>query len=75
MKINNLKNFLIFLSENLCLIIENIFKKIIRNVILDLSKMTYDVIINSFRIRKDVYDVGLSCLSYVMISKKLNLQY
>lgn len=55
------------LEENFCLIITQIFYKIIRNVDFNLCQKVYTNIMNSFKKRKKVYATGLLCLFNVVI--------
>jgi hypothetical protein len=65
-----LTKFLTFLQENICILMERIYKKIIRKVKTDLSHKIYNEIITSFKLRSEVYDSGLGCIAQLVISKK-----
>ena len=55
------------LEENLCLIINQIFNKIIRNVNITLCKRVYHAITQSFKKRNSPYETGMLCLFNIVI--------
>ena len=55
------------LEENYCLVISQIFNKIIRIVDFQLSQSVYIHIMDSFKKRNKVYETGLLCLFNVVI--------
>lgn len=70
-----LLKFLTFIQENICVLMERIYKKIIRKVKADLSQNIYKEITKSFKLKSDVYDSGLSCISQVVISNKIFFKF
>jgi importin subunit beta-1 len=57
------------IQENLCTIFQEIFTKIIRQVREEICIRLFNVIIDSFRIRKGIMELGLYCISYIALSK------
>ena len=55
------------LEENLCLVINQIFNKIIRKVDLILCKKVYNAIMMSFKKRNSAYESGMLCLFNIII--------
>ena len=55
------------MEENLCLVINQIFNKIIRKVDLILCKKVYNAIMMSFKKRNSAYESGMLCLFNIII--------
>jgi len=68
--LNNLEKYQLEFQENLCAVIEQIFRKIIRAVKPELSNRTFNAITTSFHLRKDVYESGIFCITALSISKE-----
>ncbi len=64
-----IKNFLLFLNENVCLIFVSIYRKILRNIKSELSNKTLYLVMKSFELRNEVYENGLLLISQIIISK------
>jgi hypothetical protein len=60
-------------QENLCVVIEQIYRKIIRGVKCKLSQRTFNSIITSFINRKEVYESGIFCITALSTSRQYSL--
>jgi hypothetical protein len=65
---------LLDIQENICIVFQEIFNKIIRQVREDLCMRLFNAVIESFKIRKSIIELGLYSLSYVALSKYNNLK-
>jgi importin subunit beta-1 len=59
------------LEENLCLVMSQIFSKIIRKVKAELCVQIFISIINSFKKQGKIYEEGISCISNIATSNVL----
>jgi hypothetical protein len=66
---NNTNSMLLEFQENLCLVFEHIFTKIKRKVKGDLCGLLFEAIVESFKIRKNIIEIGLYVLSFIAVSK------